>query len=98
MEHRGPVPFDEREVLLELESRQDDEGRAAPQAKQHHDDQAVDVKERQEADEGLLAVTKMSRAIQLQHVGDEIAMRQHHPLRQTGRAARIGEHGDLAGI
>ena len=33
----------------------------------------------------------MDALLGLQHVGDQVAVRQHHAFRQTGRPARIGE-------
>ena len=59
---------------------------------------AVDVEERQHGDEGLVLVAASTRAERLRDVRDEVAVREHHALRQAGRARRVRQHDDVVEV
>ena len=95
VQHRRSMTRHEIEIRLELEPRHDDERRARPNAHEHDDGQAVDMKERQERDRRVLAVDVVAGDVDLQDVRDEVAVRQHHAFRQPRRAARVRQRDEV---
>src|SRR5439155_22853989 len=58
------------------------------------DDEAVDVKEREDAERNLVLTGEEVR-LDLTEVRDEIAVREQHALREAGRAARVRQGDDV---
>jgi hypothetical protein len=67
-----------------------------PQPAVHHHLHAVDVEERQDRDEGL-TVLEVGRRERLGDVGDQVAVGEHHALRQARGARRVGQHHRVVG-
>ena len=78
-----------------VEARHRHDRRALGEPEVHDDRLAVDVEERQHADQHVVGADPVDRA-DLLHVRDEVAVREHHALRQPGRAARERQHGEVA--
>ena len=70
----------------------------AAQAGVHQHLHAVDVEERQHRDEGIVVVELQTAPSDLGDVGHEVAVREHHALRQPGRAGRVRQHDDVVGF
>ena len=56
----------------------------------------VDVEERQDGDEGVVG-RHVEHGLTLHEVGDEVAVREHHALRQAGGARRVRQDDDVVG-
>ena len=95
---RDPMRLEQVEERAEVEARHRHDRRPLRQAEVDHHGLAVDVEERQRADQHVVGADPVDGA-DLLHVRDEVAMGQHHALRQAGRAARERQHRDVgAGI
>ena len=92
-----PVLLDQAEELLEVEARHQHDGRAPAQHAVHHDAHAVDVEQRQHARERVAGLDGLHRG-GLQHVGDEVAVAEHHALGQARGAAGVRQRDDVAGL
>ncbi len=87
----------QRQELLEIESRHRHDPDAGPQARVHEHLHAVDVKEREHRDEAVVLL-KRNHGKGLLGVRDEVAVREHHALRQTRRARGVGQHDDVVEV
>ena len=92
---RHPVLLEQVEELPHVEPRHRHDRRPLGEPEVHDDRLAVDVEERERADQHVVGADPVDRA-DLLHVRDEVAVREHHALRQPGRAAREREHGEVA--
>ena len=85
-----------------IEARMKHELRAQPKSKQHDDGERIDVEQRQDAEEALLALAQALFAAR-NHFGVEragrgqIGVRQHRALGRTGRAAGVLNDGQFVG-
>ena len=80
---------------FEIELRHRDDRRRAHEAMHQDDHHPVDVKERQHAEQRRhLDVFDRLDLIQLR---DDVAMGEHHALRQAGRPGRVGQHHEIVG-
>ena len=91
-----PVLLMRAQKDLEVEARHGHQRGARRQAAVHHHLHAVDVEERQHRHHDVLLAHTDGR-VHLQHVGDQVGVRQHHALRQARRARRIRECRHIAG-
>ena len=92
---RHSVLLHDLQALLHVESRHRHDRRAHVQAQVHDDHHAVDVKEGQHAQHGVVFVD-VQAARRLEDVGHEVVVRQHHALGQAGRPARVRQRDDLS--
>jgi hypothetical protein len=77
---RRAVPLGQRQILLEVEARHGDNRGALAQTCVHDDRLSVAVEEGQDRDNHIVEPER-SHDHDLERVRDEVAMRQHHPLR-----------------
>ena len=82
--------LEQLEEPLEVEPRHRHNGAASADGAAHDHHHAVDVVERQNADQDLL-VGQLLDQVGLAQVRDQVSVGQHDPFRQPGRAARIGQ-------
>src|SRR5215813_1214545 len=94
MSQRDSVVLNCFQELLQVESGHRDNRCATFQALVQSHYQAVDVKERQNADEPVVFI-EVIQAIHLTEIGDEILMCQHHSLWKSGGAARVWQHHQI---
>jgi hypothetical protein len=85
-----PMPLHQRQEAFELEARHRHDRRAGPQRGQEDAAQPVAVGEGQEG-EDRIRFGQRKQPLQLDHLGDEVAMGEHHAFRQSGRPAGIQE-------
>ena len=93
---RRSVLLRERQVLLEVEARHRHDGRPIAEGHVHDHRLPVAVEERQDAHDDVLRPKRPDRGC-LQHVGHEVAMREHDTLGKARRAARVRERDDVLG-
>ena len=93
---RRAVLLHEAEVALEVEARHRHERRAVAQDGVHDDVQAVDVEQRQDADERVVGGHRLLRR-GLQDVRHQVAVGEHYALRQARGAARVGQRDEVVG-
>ena len=94
---RGAVLLHEAEEALEVEARHRDERRAVAQDRVHDHGQAVDVEERQDADERVVGGHGLLGG-RLQDVGHQVAVGEHHALGQARGPARVGQRDEVVGL
>jgi hypothetical protein len=87
-EPADPEVLDEPERLGEVEAGHGHHGAALGQEAVHEDLHAVDVEER-EGGEAELALLEAHHRLGLHEVGHQVAVREHHALRQPGRPRRV---------
>ena len=87
---------DQAEELIEVEAGHRHDRRAGAQTLVHDHRHPVDVEERQHADQGVVGLDR-ERVLDLPDVGDQVRVREHHPLGQAGGAARVGQHRQVGG-
>jgi hypothetical protein len=92
----GAVLLDEAEEALEVEARHQDERRAVAQDRVHDHGEAVDVEERQHADQRVLGGHGLLSG-RLQDVGHHVAVGEHHALGQARGPARVGQRDPVGG-
>ena len=80
--------LDEREVFDHVEARHEDLRRAEADRAGHQQVERVDVEIRQHVEKDVVA-THRHGGEELLLVRGEVAVRQHHALREAGRAARV---------
>ena len=92
--HRGhelgpgsPVDLNGAEEGREIEARQDDHGGTLEQCQVHGDLQAEDVKQREGGDHHVVRGDLVHEP-RLAQARDQVPVREHDDLRQSGRAAR----------
>ena len=94
---------DAGQVLLDVEFREHDHLVAAEDAGLADDDEAVDVGLGEQAQRDFEVVGALFVAFDgvvgrdLERVGDDVAVGNHHAFGETGRAGRVAEEGGLAG-
>ena len=59
-----------------------------------HDNQTINMKERQNAQQNIVTI-EIVESVHLAHVRHDIVVRQHHALGQTRRAARIRQRDQI---
>jgi hypothetical protein len=93
-EGRGAMPVDELDEGVEGEARQRHDRRTRRQRVGQRDNAAHDVREGRDRDDGV-ARTELQGCAHLPHGGHEVGVREHDPLGQAGRAARVRQqrHG-----
>ncbi len=92
-----PVALDELEEAREVEARHGHDGRAGAQGLVHDHGHAVDVEERQGPDDRVALADVLDLA-DLAEVRDDVAVGEHHALRQARRAARVGQRDEVVGV
>ena len=96
MAARHRVAFQQIQELPGLEAGHGDDRRARAQPGVHDPGQPGLVEERQRGDHHV-AGRQGEQGLALDHVGDKVAVAEHHSLAQPGRATRIRDRGDVAG-
>jgi hypothetical protein len=96
VEVREAVVLDEAEGADEVEPGHGDHRAAVGEQAVHQDLHAVDVEERQDG-QPAVALLVGEDAVALGQVGDHVAMREHHALREPGGARRVRQHHRLGG-
>ncbi len=91
---RGAVALYERAVLHHVKARHDHLRRADADRARHEQVECVDVEVGEYVQEHVVAANGHGRE-ELLLVRREVGMRQHHSLREAGRAARVGERGEI---
>ena len=93
-EDRGAMAFDELDEGVEGEAGQRHGGRTRRQRVGQGDDEAHDVREGSDCDDGV-ARAQLQRGARLSHGGHEVGVGEHDALGQAGRAARVRQerHG-----
>ena len=87
---------DETQEPLEVEARHRDERRPVAQDRVHDDAEAVDVEQRQDADERVVGGHGLLGR-RLQDVGHQVAVGEHHALGQARGPARVGQRDEVVG-
>src|SRR5260370_39664360 len=82
------LPFNQTKKLFELQAGHGEDRRAQVQTHVKHDNQAVNMEKRQDAQQGVVLM-KVSQTVHLAHVRDQVVVREHHTFRQTRGAAGI---------
>ena len=96
VKHRRPVALHRRENRFGVGAGEQDQQVSLAQAVQHDHRLAVDVEERQEGENHLLARLEGPESrLSADQRGDQVVMRQHDALRIPGRAAGVGQRGDV---
>ena len=96
VKHRGPVALHRRENRFGVGAGEHDQQVSLAQSVQHDHGLAVDVEERQEGENHLLARLEAREGrLSADQRGDEVVMRQHDALRIPGGAAGVGQRGDV---
>ncbi len=98
-EHGRALVLDVAHRLRGVEALAQQDEVAGSELAQQHAGQAIDVKERQDADDALLAraieVAPARPRIVDRHRGGEVGVRQERALGRAGRAAGILDEGDI---
>ena len=85
------------EKQFKFELGQGHDGGSLHQRAAQNDHHAVDVKEGQDADDGIVGGQHGHRRMHLTQIRHQIAMRQHHALRDARRAAGVRQHAHIGG-
>ena len=93
---RDAVLLDGLQERLQLEPGHGDDRRAPVEAHVHDHGHSVDVEERENGDQLLLA-SDVEHGAGLHKVGDEVAVGEHHALREARCSARVGQHDEVLG-
>ena len=93
---RDAILLQQPEKRLQLELGQRHERGAVPQAQVQDDLHPIDMEERQHGDDAIL-LRDVKHWGGLDQVRHEVAMRQHHALRESGGATRVRQHGEIKG-
>ncbi len=93
VEMAHPMRLDQPEHRCEIEARQRHRYGTTGQHHVHQHFHAIDVEEGQDRHRHV-AGTDVSEGLDLKRIGNKVAMGQHHPLRQSRGARRVGQHDD----
>jgi hypothetical protein len=93
---RHGVTFQQIKELPGLEAGNGDDCCSCAQPGVHDPGQPGQVEERQRGEHHVVG-GQGEQGLALDHVGDQVAVAEHHSLAQPGRAARIRDRGDVVG-